>query len=392
VPCFKCGHVNTAKSWQNKREDGSRWGIVFDQHKDSSGDWLVSRAAESVRFECEKCAHPHSDTRKTKAEWNRLGSYVSTNKDARVNHASFSWPGFIDYEWSFLVEKYLDALNRYKRKDPASLISFFQKYSPEPKNEGALFEDDDPFKRAIYEIETDAEFGMKCIAIDRQIEDLFWVLYCEWSKDGRVRRRWFGKMFSFTEIEEKRIEWKVPPRHALIDSKYQPRGRNGVYGACARYGWIAVRSEGSDVRGKRIEFPEHRIRIVNGREETYVVRKSHSPVDPKNCIRVDPEEGATARTQRKKDVLFVRYCGATMKDRSQQLVDHGDWMEDAGANTEMDKEFRRQFNAEYLRTETDGKNREVTTWVQRRKDNHGRDVAAIQCLFATANGILKDKT
>lgn len=389
-PCLKCGCVQTVKRWQNKRGDGSRWGIVWDEYKDKAGNWIIAKCLETVRFECFECKHPHMDVPQTKIEWNAAGYYVRTNQDNDPGCESFVWPGLIDWAWGDLLRKFLRAANRYHRKDATLLISYLQKYSPEPATEGSVFEDNDPFGRVDFSTEDAADYDQWFMTIDCQIEDVYWVLICCWSKDGRVRRRWFGQLFSFADCDAKREEWKIPKRHVLVDSRYRPRGPNGVYAACAKYGWLAVRSE-QPPKGKRVEFRERRTRFRNGEREFYTVMKSHSSVDPKHCIRVDPEEGHHRRTMRRQEIVMVRYCAATMKDRSQDLVDSRLWAEDVGEADDMDREFRKQFAAEYRKEEVTPQGRMISFWVTRDKNNHGRDLAAMQCLAATIKGILQDK-
>ena len=362
---------------------------MFDQHKDRSGMWLPAKAAESVRFECFHCGHPHIDTTRTKSEWNRTGEYVADNPTAARDHVSVVWPGFIDYQWDFLIAKFVDAMNRFKRRDPSDLIAFLQKYGPEPANEGRLFEDEDPFHRVVINTETESEYCVRIMTADVQQRGLLWVLVCEWTLDGRCRRRWFGKCYSFAELDEKRAEHNVPKHHVLIDSRYNGMGPAGVFAASLRYGWIPVQGDAGE-QGQRITYRHDMVKVVLGKPERYTVLKSYSDTDPKSCIKVDPDAGQAAVGSRKLAML-VRFCATTMKDRSEEMVESKFWTEDPDANTEMDKEFRKQFNAEYRKPKTTGSGKVIYVWTKRSPDNHGRDLAAYQCLGATIKGLIPDE-
>jgi hypothetical protein len=383
LPCLKCNHLMTPKTWTLKRPDGSRFGLVWDKHKESNGDWDVARVLPTVRFECEACGHPMLDCSRTKQEWNRLGQYVKTNDRAPRHIESFSWPGLIDYKWDELVEMFLTATNHWRRKDPSSLIKFFQKYGPEAKTEGALFADEDAFARTAYEINSEwpDEFA-RFATIDKQT-DHYWLLIVAVSKSGEVRRLYFGKEYGIADCAAKCEDHKVKPKDVTIDAGFESKGDRGVYAACVRYGWIAMR--GVSAEGKQAKFFAHdEVRIEKGIRKQVRVMRSYSPPS-----YVDPEAG-TAAQGRKGSAVLVFFSEPTMNDRLQQLVDSGRWAESKSADGPMDREFRLHMTAERKREKQDTYGRTVGQWVTLRKDNHGRDCAKMAVARMTILGVVAD--
>lgn len=383
MPCLSCGKVMTPKTWTLKRPDGSRWGLVWDKHKEANGEWNVGKTLATVRFECEHCGHPMIDGARTKAEWNRLGQYVRTNEQSPRHIESFSWPGLIDYSWTELVEMFLVATNYWRRKDPSALVKFFQKYGPEPKNEGALFAEDDAFARITYDVTSDwpDEFA-RIATIDKQT-DHYWLLIVAVSKRGEVRRLHFSREFGVQDVALKCETFKVRPNMTIIDAGFESRGDRGVYAACVRYGWVAMR--GVSAEGKQAkQFAHDEQRIENGVRKSVRVMRSYSPPS-----FVDPEAGKPAQG-RKGAAVLVFFSEPTMNDRLQQLVDGGLWVENKDADGEMDREFRLHMTAERAREKVDPYGRTHRQWVTMRKDNHGRDCAKMAVARMTILGVVSD--
>ena len=381
VECEKCGHYMIPR-WTGKRPDGSMWGMAWDSHKLDSGLWNVAKVLPTIRYECEKCGHPHIDgTSRTKAEWNRTGKYVSETTEKQMKRRSRHWTAVIDYPWDALVELYLNAVNAWKLGVPEPLIQFFQKRMAEPKSERLLLEEGQKFTGARYEINSEwPEEYVRILTADRQAEDVYWVLVRAWAKDGRSRRLWFGKLFSAGEIDAKREEYKVQPNHTLIDSGYKPKGDHGVYADCIRYGWIPVKGVATE-GGDPITF-KHRS------EGGHVVERSYS--EP---VWVDPEIG-TAMESRGQQVQMVRFSSPTYFDRVQNLIDRGLWMEpDLDESDPVDVEYRKQMSAEFKKPKRDkfsGKTKMVIVCPS--GNNHARDDARMQALAATLLDILPDVT
>jgi hypothetical protein len=385
LPCLSCGKVMTPKTWTLKRGDGSRWGLVWDKVKESNGDWNVAKVLPTVRFECEHCGHPMIDCSKTKQEWNRLGDYVKTNDQAPRHIESFSWPGLIDYQWTELVEMFLTATNHWRRKDPAALIKFFQKYGPEPKNEGALFAEEDSFARISYQVDTAwPEEIARVATIDKQ-SDHYWLLIVAVSKRGEVRRLHFGREYGIQDVALTCDKFKVKPNLTAMDAGFESKGDRGVYAACVRYGWVAFRGISAENKQPK-QFAHDEVRIEHGQRKQVRVMRSYSPPS-----FVDPEAGTKAQG-RKGSATLVFFSEPTMNDRLQQLVDGGLWVESKEADGEMDREFRLHMTAERPRDKVDPYGRTIRQWVTLRKDNHGRDCAKMAVARMTILGVITDST
>ena len=309
IQCQKCDHYMDTR-WTHHRPDGTRWGLVWDAHKLESGLWDIPKALPTIRFECEKCAHPHIDTPRNRSEWNRTGKYISQNPAALRQHVSYHYSALITRSWALLVEDFLGAMNAYKKGVAAPLIQFFQKYPAEPKSERSLMDNTRSFTTAVYQIDSAwPEEAGRFMTSDRQEEDVFWYLVCAWSKSPEVRRLAFGKAYSFAELEAIREKFHVEPQLHLIDSGFQPKGDHGVYAACIRYGWIAAKGVASE-GGEEIIF-WHQTR--KGK-----VQRSYAPL-----TYGDPESGGSSRGRQAK---LIRFSRPTMGDRLQKLIDSGKWI------------------------------------------------------------------
>lgn len=287
VECQKCGHF-MAPRYRAFRPDGSRWGFVFDNHKDERGLFIESKAVPTVRFECEKCAHPHTWSVRTKNEWNRTGKYISeADPNKRGIRKSFRWTALIDSPWENECALYVFALNSLKMGNPIPLIKFLQKSGAEMASERTILEGSQIFARVELKSEEWEFKDERLMAVDKQ-EEHYWVEVRDFSRRlrGESRRKWFGKLYSYEDIEQKRIELDVTPERLLIDSGYKAKGPDGVYSACARYGWTAVKGVGT-VSGERRATFFHAVKIG---DKIVRVQKSYSELQAG-----DPETGIVNR-------------------------------------------------------------------------------------------------
>ncbi len=366
VPCLRCGKLMDLK-WGGVRQDGTRWGMVWDEHRDERGHWLPGRCSESVRYECRDCGHPHMDNPKTKAEWNARGEYVAQNPGASRSKRSFHWNLIISDNWQDMVEKYLGAVNAYKIGVIDPLLAFFQKRMAEPVNEGVLSEASVEFAR-VEAGEWPAEF-MRFMTCDRQGEDLFWVLVRGWSRTGETRRIWFGRATGHAELKEIANRYQV--KNVFIDAGFEAKTDRGVYAICCRYNWVAFKGD------KTREFVHE---TKKGR-----VMRSYAPV-----TQGDPESGT--EYEGRKTCPLIRFSSDTMADRVNALIRAKSWTEPlADPSDPMELEYRRQMTAERKRKKEDKNGRTVWEWVQTRRDNHAFDCAKMQIVAATLADILPDQ-
>lgn len=373
INCLKCGHKMVVK-WSNFRDDGSRWGIVWDDDettRDERGEWKMSRVLESVRFECEKCGHVHADSPKTRQEWNRLGEYRVMNPSGNPRNHGYHWPSMIHRNFAKLVEKFLLAKDAFKRGSLEPLQEFFQKEMAEPWSEMAAFEPESQSK-AVYEVNSDwEEEKVRFLTIDVQQEsEFYWVVRAWGMKESR--RLGFGRAFGYAELAKVAEEFKVQPNHVLIDSGYDTKE---VYFQCCRYGWIAL-------KGEDLEFFQHSIKR-QGRTE--YVRRSYSPL-----AKGDPEKGG--RHQGQRFCKLIRWAGPAIKDRMQRLRDGkgAKWHNALIKSKEEELDYERQLRSEYRAFSRDKNGRRKRIWKCPSGNNHYFDCEAQQVLGATLFDVLID--
>ncbi len=375
VECAKCGHFQYP-AWSGTRADGSRWGIMFDSHKDQHGLWIPARVVPTVRFECARCAHPHTWNNRTKSEWNRTGKYIAeSGEDKFKTKKSFTAPATIDYPWDQLCDLYLQAMNEVKMGNPLPLIQFFQKRMAQFSSEKTVMEGSLNLSRAVYEINSEwpAE-DVRLMAVDVQGEH-FWVQVRGFSfgredtMPGESRRYYFGKLYSYTDIEALREKFKVPPCRLQIDSGYQRK--KDVYAACFRYGWSAVKGV-----KKEQEFIHE--------TEYGKVRRSYGVP-----LVVDTEIGTPGGGKR--FIELQMFCAQTIEDRLDGLIEKGIWKEPQNVEDEaLEEEYRRQMAANFKRKMVNSRTKAVTFVRVDGENNHAKDLGKILILGAILTDVMPD--
>jgi hypothetical protein len=382
IQCLFCSHYMMGR-WTGHRPDGTTWGMKWDTHKLTSGLWNVAKCVPTVRFECEKCGKPHIWSTRVRNEWNRTGQYIAeSNTEKRDDRDSFHWTAIIDTPWEYLADLYLQAINAWKMGTTEPLIQFFQKRMAEMCSLERLLESSLNFRKSKYEI-TDKETGwIRIMTCDRQQEDVYWVTVRDWEQEtGKSKRVWFGKLFSDTEIEEKRKELKIEPFRVLIDSGYRPKGDYGVYSFRIKYGWVVAKGAATEL-GEEVFFP-HRLEDREG--TPYTVQRSYSEPIPVDC---ESGKGGERWTE------LIRFSSPTYADRVLNLIDRGLWLEPEGLEGDpMEAEYKTQMSAEYKRAIPVGNKlaRKLKhVFVCPSKNNHAFDCSKMQVLAATLLEILPD--
>jgi hypothetical protein len=367
VQCLGCQKFFPLR-WTGQREDGSRWGMRWDEHKDERDMWLVEQCRSSVRYECQHCGHTHTDGGRVKAHWNTTGTYTVTAANASHAVRSFHYNAMVDTPWGDLVAEFLIRMNEYRMGVVEGLIAFFQKRIAEPKSERTLLEGALQFKRVAYGTSEWAEEVIRFMTCDRQEEDLFWWSIRAWSANGESRRVDFGRAYGFAEVAE--IAEKNGVLNVFCDSGYKPKGDNGVYAACLKYGWTALKGDPIDVFWHQ----------TKGKAR---LQRSYSEL-----TKGDPESGTEREGVRYANV--VRFSASTYADRLHQLIQRKLWTEPAEQHP-MEAEYRKQMTSEFKkRKENKFTGRSEMVWVQARRDNHLWDCSKMQVLAATLADLLPD--
>lgn len=389
VECQKCGHF-MPPLYRAFRPDGSRWGFVFNNYKNERGQFIESKVIPTVRFECEKCGHPHISGAKTRREWNRTGKYVAeANSEKREARKSFRWTALIDSPFEEECALYIGALNSLKSGNPIPLIKFLQKSGAEMTSETSVLLGGQTFATIEVASPEWKEATVRLMGVDKQAEH-YWAEIRDFSSGlgGESRRVWWGKLYSYAEIEQKRIEYKVSDigldniPAVFIDSGYDARGQGGVYAACARYDWTAVKGVGTLTGERKPEFGHH-LRTESG--EAVTVKRSYSEIIP-----ADPEIGTAQQGVR--FARLVRFSSDVMADLLDSFIERGLYKEPQfNQDDPLEVERKRQFAAEYKKLKVDkftGRTTEVRVCPS--KNNHAYDLGKILKFGAVLTGVIPD--
>ena len=347
------------------RNDGSYWGVTWDHHRLPNGDWDAPKCLPTVRFECPHCRQPMMDTKQTKSEWNRTGRYRRVGED-NIKRKSFHWESVISYPWDELVGLWLDACNAERRGDLKPKLQFYQKRRAIFKDEATLMRSGMIFIRSNYKAESDwPDEVSRYLIFDRQEEDKYWWMARAWAKDGRSRRLGFGSCFGESGMIKVATDMKVPPNHVGVDSGYLPKGDHGVYAICIRNGWIALKGDAG------YAFP-HIKKKRNG--EKYSVLKSYAPLS-----YGDAENGNTNRRY----CPLIRFSKSQLNQKVQELIDSGRWEEsEIIIDAAMEQEYSAQMSARIKVTGVNKKTGVPEVFWKEGKNDHARDLANGQVLFA----------
>src|SRR6185503_9126618 len=229
------------------------------------------------------------------------------------------------------------------------------------------------YKREVYEIKgVHPNERDRFLTADRQQEDLFWVTIRNWIVDGQTvetRRLWFGKCYSFDEIEAKRKEFGVQPNHTLIDSGYHSKGDHGVYAACIKHGWIALKGVGVFSFTHNVKQGAHVKRVLR----TYAPLSHGDSETPLGACKL------------------IRFSAQSMADRVQGLIDAARWIEPVVDESDpMEKAYRKQMAAEQQVPTLNKFGQTEMVWKVLSDDNHAFDLAKMQCVAAVLRKLVPD--
>ena len=382
VPCAGCG-VHIAPEWTIRCPDNSYAGAVFDTMKNADGSYDKDKSAATVRFVCPLCGHSHPNTQRTRAVWNLGGKYINPvtgeefSQDKLPSEVSFRWHALLDYPWDELVKEWLGAQEAKHVGNFSPLVNFLQKRCAQMRSEHSVHDVDLPFARIHIEnpvAKTWPEEAMRFMTVDRQSEDLYWIMVRAWAKTGESRRLFYGKVYGDAAIEQKRVEFGVAKDCTVIDSGYMPKGDHGVYAAAIRYGWIAVKGE----------------------DDTYFWHSLQQP-PPAPPLRVmkpwapmsygDPGEGTSQQGRSK--CRLLRFSSPVCKDRVHGLIKTGHWVEPDTRSDPMDIECAKQMAAEFKRAKVNKFTSKVEmVWVCPSGNNHALDCSAMQVFCAMYTRLL----
>jgi len=369
IKCESCG-LYQPPVWSDTRDDGSRFGIVYDAVKRADGSYDVGSGAASVRYVCKGCGHAHANSSTTLARWNESGRY---DNDGLSECVSFHWNEIVWRDWSGLVEKWLMARNAARNGSYEPLIAFFQKQLATHKSERTAMDFAQPIQRV--EIDTKAVDGEHVfMSVDVQKDQLLYVTVRAWAADGRSRRLYRGKVYGFAELERVRTEFTVQRSAVLIDAGHW---RYEVFSIAADNGYICTIGKDQMAFSHTVLDPRTKARKVH--------QKPWSPM-----FYGDPDIGKQDRRDERRAKAFY-LAVPIMADWIQRLIDLGKWTEpkiDPKVDEE-EAEYGKQMGAESKQRVRDRDGRARDKWVNLgERDNHYLDCGRMQVFAAMAKGLI----
>jgi len=232
LPCPHCGAMQRLV-WQQVK-----WDI---KARAEDGAWNEDAVRASAYYECEKCQGKITDGHKTRML--RAGEWRASNPNASQGRRSYHlnslyapWRscGFGELAVVFLRQK-------------ASLLGlqdFINGALAEPWVDDADKAEEVKASASDYlsgDRWDEANFSAMTVDVQDAGGRHFWAVIRDWSKDGRSRGRWAGRVETWDDLERIREENEIRPPCVFVDSAFASRE---VYFACCRFGWVALR--GSD--------------------------------------------------------------------------------------------------------------------------------------------------
>jgi hypothetical protein len=232
VPCPHCGERQRLLWSQVKWDEKAR---------DENGKWEEEAVRLSAYYECAHCKGRIDSGHKTKML--REGEWRPTNPNAspgrRSYHLNSLYAPWKSCSFGELAVKFL--------ADKASLMGlqdFVNGALAEPWVEDADKEQEVKTAASDYlsgDRWDEAEFSAMTVDVQDAGGRHFWAVIRDWSKDGRSRGRFAGRIETWDDLEKLREEHEIRPPCVFVDSAFASRE---VYFACCRFGYVALR--GSD--------------------------------------------------------------------------------------------------------------------------------------------------
>jgi hypothetical protein len=237
-----------------KREDGSRFGIVWnDDAKNKDGSWNKARAVETCRY-VTKAGIEFPDNTKTRKHWMEDGEWSEPVDGSLRSIESFHFHSLPTRPMHLLVAEWCDAFESARRGDLGPTADFTRKRRAVPWEDrsetvhirtgksGYKLEDvwdGEPIDGEVARFLTaDRQKGM------RGDTPHWWITAHAWRANGSSRILYAGRMETVESIESVRERLNIDPRCVLQDAGHDP---NSVYNDCVRFGWSCA--FGSERRG-----------------------------------------------------------------------------------------------------------------------------------------------
>jgi hypothetical protein len=273
MPCPHCRELITFEQSMLKWDQSAR---------QEDGSWDLKAVRNSARMECPKCAGVIRDGAKTVML--REGRWVATNDAAMPGNVGYHLNGFYSPRRTFgnLAVKFLQ-----DKQSLMGLQDYVNSVLAEPWEDDGEKEQETPRTASDYLMGDrwdEADFSAMTIDVQDAGGRHFWVVIRDWSKDGRSRGRWAGRVETWDDLERIRAENEIRQPCVFVDSAFATRE---VYFMCCRFGWVSLR--GSDNEsftwidgGKRVQRayakPERGDPAGGGRWDAGTLPRRNCPV------------------------------------------------------------------------------------------------------------------
>ena len=368
VACPHCGEYQTMTDARDRLV-----AQIDAETCDENGEYVWSKILPTVRYNCEKCGKDWPTDAPFRKYQSQTGHYQVTNLNAPEDHRSFHCEAtaihYEKFELSTLFMLKMQAVMAYKQGAIEPFRNYIQK-------QRALAWDERPTDTDVkaawdrskgeYLRKEPHEFEItRFLTVDNQAGK---------ASKGQGAHRWYvcrsfsvgecrlideGRVTSWEEVEEKRIELQVEPGRTLVDIGFDTAA---VQAVCVRYGWQGL---WGDSTGKR-SYPHHDL-VMTPQGQQRVVR--HYPFSTPQIGHVGIGKEGVNRQAR-----YFFWCQTPIKDMWHRLK-NGMTTYRWTVPQDVSDAYREQTNVEFKKQQTEKKTgKKSWVWcVQSKKDNHLTD-------------------
>jgi hypothetical protein len=320
---------------------------------------------KTVRYECPNCSvalpqkwNAAEDIDEARLELIQNYRWESQNPNASGEiegfHSNFYFVPWLNLQ-DVAMEK-IRATHAAHRGQLEMLKDYVQKTLAEAWDEAPRDTDRSTVASGYLMLEAWPEEISRMLSVDVQ-KDHFWAVCRAYGTEGKSRLIWAGRLETYEQIEEKRLELGVEPRRTGIDMQFDT---NVVHQNCLKYGWLAFSAMDA------VSFPKIRPNM----------KPLHLPYSEPKRGHVGIGMGGVQRT-----VIYFLWSNPTIKDLWHNMKNSAE----SGYTVADDvgPVYLAQTSAEYKRQETTKGGAKVWRYhVPQHKDDHLGSAEQINLVMA----------